>query len=99
MVCFSEGSLSEPPLTNSAMSGVSASNRRARRLQLDDVSSRSETMVTPSVYESKQARSSGVLKTVLQEVRYVPVISVSGNQDIALESSEKRFRRGSVITA
>ena len=102
MVCFSEGSLSEPPLNNSAMSGVNANNRRARRLQLDDVSTRSETMVTPSVYESKQARSSGVLKTVLQEVRYVPVVSVSsGNQDIALESSseKKRFRRGSVITA
>jgi hypothetical protein len=99
MVTFSHEALSESP-TNTDMVGViTNSSRRARRLQQEDTS-KSETTIVPSVYESKQARASGVLKTVLQEVRYVPVVQISENQDANTNASseKKKWRRGSVIS-
>jgi hypothetical protein len=99
MATFSNEALSESP-TNTDMVGViTNSSRRARRLQQEDTS-KSETTIVPSVYESKQARASGVLKTVLQEVRYVPVVQISENQDANTNASseKKKWRRGSVIS-
>jgi len=99
MATFCNEALSESP-TNTDMVGViTNSSRRARRLQ-QEYTSKSETTIVPSVYESKQARASGVLKTVLQEVRYVPVVQISENQDANTNASseKKKWRRGSVIS-
>jgi len=62
--------------------------RRAIRQQQDNDGLQ---LFSSSSYESKQARSTGVLKTILQEVRYVPVVNIQSPTSV-----EKKWRRGSI---
>ena len=62
--------------------------RRAIRQQQDNDGLQLFSSIS---YESKQARSTGVLKTILQEVRYVPVVNIQSPTSV-----EKKWRRGSI---
>jgi hypothetical protein len=62
--------------------------KQARRQQQENYDLQ---LFSSSLYESKQARSTSVLKTILQEVRYVPVINIQSQTSV-----EKKWRRGSI---